>query len=79
MKEAAVREHYRRIESMKYSKELGKESSEDVWKSRDKKVEWGTAFNEPFPAEHEGSDEDFRRMDLAARMAARGEVDGTMG
>ncbi|CZR57001.1 related to EMI1 Protein required for transcriptional induction of the early meiotic-specific transcription factor IME1, also required for sporulation [Phialocephala subalpina] len=78
-KEAAVKEHYRRRESIKYSKELGKESSEDVWKSRDKKLEWGEAFNQPFPEEYKGSDEEWRKMDLAARRAGRGEADGTMG
>ncbi|KUJ21841.1 uncharacterized protein LY89DRAFT_778214 [Mollisia scopiformis] len=63
-KEDAVREHYRSRESMKYSKDLGKESSENVWKSRDKKVAWGTAFNEPFPPQYEGSDEEWRRLEI---------------
>jgi len=48
-KEEAIKEHYRRKESIKYSKELGKQSSENVWKSRTKMLEWGEAFNEPFP------------------------------
>lgn len=77
-KEAAVKEHYRKRESIKYSKELGKESSEDVWKSRDKKLEWGEALNQPFPEEFKGNDEEWRKMDLAARRARRGEADGTM-
>lgn len=77
-KENAVREHYRQKESMKYSKQLGKESSEDVWKSRDKKVEWGEAFNLPFPPVYHGSDEEWRRMELAARKVSKSQVDGTM-
>ncbi|KAE8451491.1 hypothetical protein EG329_003564 [Mollisiaceae sp. DMI_Dod_QoI] len=78
-KEAAVKEHYRKKESMRYSKALGKESSEDVWKSRDRKLELGEAFNQPFPPESDDSDEEWRRKDLAARMASKGQVDGTMG
>ncbi|KAK0125309.1 hypothetical protein ONS95_000663 [Cadophora gregata] len=74
-KEAAVREHYRQRESSKYSKELGKESSEDVWKSRDKKVEWGEAFIAPFPG-FSGTDEEWRQRELDRR---RGKVDGSMG
>jgi Protein of unknown function (DUF3128) len=74
-KEAAVKEHYRRKETMKYAKILGKESSEDVWKSREKKLEWGEAFNVPFP-EFDGSDEEWNRQEIERR---RGKVDGSMG
>ena len=74
-KEQAIKEHYRRRESAKYAKGLGKESSEDVWSSRDKKVEWGTAFNVPFP-EFNGSDEEWRRLESERRS---GKVDGSMG
>ncbi|PVH89770.1 hypothetical protein DL98DRAFT_508025 [Cadophora sp. DSE1049] len=74
-KEAAVKEHYRQRESSKYSKELGKESSEDIWKSRDKKVEWGEAFNAPFPG-FSGTDEEWRQRELDRRS---GKVDGSMG
>lgn len=74
-KAIAVKEHYRQRESSKYSKELGKESSEDVWKSRDKKVEWGEAFNAPFPG-FSGTDEEWRQRELDRRS---GKVDGSMG
>ncbi|KAH7419184.1 hypothetical protein BKA64DRAFT_9051 [Cadophora sp. MPI-SDFR-AT-0126] len=74
-KAAAIKEHYRQRESSKYSKELGKESSEDIWKSRDKKVEWGEAFNAPFPG-FSGTDEEWRQRELDRRS---GKVDGSMG
>lgn len=74
-KEAAVKEHYRKLESSKYAKELGKDSSEDVWKSRDMKVEPGVAFNEPFP-DIPKDDDEWRRKELESRM---GKVNGTMG
>jgi len=74
-KAIAVKEHYRQRESSKYSKELGKESSEDVWKSRDKKVEWGEAFNAPFPG-FSGTDEEWRQRELDR---ISGKVDGSMG
>lgn len=74
-KAEAIKEHYRRRESSKYSKEFGRDSSEDIWKSRDKRVEWGEAFNTPFP-EFEGSDEEWRRRELERRS---GGVDGSMG
>ncbi|KAH9216978.1 hypothetical protein DL95DRAFT_387187 [Leptodontidium sp. 2 PMI_412] len=74
-KAAAIKEHYRQRESSKYSKELGKESSEDVWKSRDKKVEWGEAFDAPFPG-FSGTDEEWRQRELDRRS---GKVDGSMG
>lgn len=74
-KEAAIKEHYRRKETMKYAKNLGKESSEDVWKSREKKLEWGEAFNVPFP-EFDGSDEEWNRQQREWR---KGKVDGSMG
>ena len=48
-KEARIMARYRDKERRKYGgDELGK-SSEDVWKSRDRKVEWGETFNAPFP------------------------------
>lgn len=71
----AIKEHYRQKESAKYSKELGRESSEDVWRSRERKVEWGEAFKERFEG-WEGSDEEWRRRELERR---RGRVDGSMG
>lgn len=71
-KEAAIKEHYRRKETMKYAKTLGKESSEDVWKSREKKLEWGDAFNVPFP-DFDGSDEEWNRQQAEWR---KGNADG---
>jgi hypothetical protein len=65
-KEAAIKEHYRRKESTKYSKELGKESSEDVWKSRTAKLEWGEAFNQPYE-ELKESDEEWRKSERERR------------
>lgn len=46
-KEDEIKEFYRKREEAKYGKDAeGKmmPSSEDIWQSRDKKVEWGTAF-----------------------------------
>lgn len=74
-KEAAIQEHYRKKERMKYARDLGKESSEDVWKSREKKLEWGEAFNVPF-REFDGSDEEWNRREKEWRS---GKVDGSMG
>jgi len=71
-KQAAIKEHYMRKETMKYAKTLGKESSEDVWKSREKKLEWGEAFNVPFP-DFDGSDEEWNRQQAAWR---KNNVDG---
>jgi hypothetical protein len=65
-KEDAIREHYRRKESAKYAKDLGKESSEDVWKSRTRKMEWGGAFNQPFE-ELKESDEEWRNGERERR------------
>jgi len=48
-KQKLIKARYRDKEKRKYGRdEIGK-SSEDVWKSRDRKVEWGEAFNTPFP------------------------------
>jgi len=41
-REAAIREHYREKEARKYA---GQPSSEDVWRSRDEKVEPDSAFS----------------------------------
>ncbi len=61
-KEAAIKEHYLRKQDAKYSKGLGKESSENVWRSRDRKMEWGAAFNEPYEEDDvKVSDEEWRR------------------
>jgi hypothetical protein len=74
-KEDAIKDHYKRKETTKYAKSLGKESSEDVWKSRERKLEWGEAFNVSFP-EFDGSDEEWNRQQREWR---RGKVNGSMG
>ncbi|KAL3424663.1 hypothetical protein PVAG01_03944 [Phlyctema vagabunda] len=51
----------------------GPRSSEDIWKSRDRKMEWGEAFTTPAPV-WQGSDEEWQRMERARRA---GRVDGT--
>jgi hypothetical protein len=67
-KEEAIRARYREREKVRYGKErrennkseeLGR-SSEDVWKSRDRKLDWGEAFNKPFPP----LEEEWRRGDV---------------
>ncbi|KAJ5050627.1 uncharacterized protein L3040_002503 [Drepanopeziza brunnea f. sp. 'multigermtubi'] len=73
-KAAAIKEHYRERERLKYAKELGRESSEDVWRSRERKVELGTAFTKRFE-DFAGTDEEWR----AREMERRREVDGSMG
>ncbi|KAL2075701.1 hypothetical protein VTL71DRAFT_644 [Oculimacula yallundae] len=75
-KEKVIKEHYRQRESRKYSKELGRESSEDVWRSREGKVEPGEAFTMKFE-KFEGSDEEWREREL--EMRRRGKIDGTTG
>lgn len=78
-KENAIKEHYRQKESRKYDKGLGRESSEDVWKPRERKLEWGAAFNKEFE-EFEGSDEEWRDQQRRWRREHReGRVDGSMG
>ncbi len=48
-------------------------SSEDIWESRDKKLEWGEAFNEPME-EAVGSNEEWNRRE---QMRREGRVEGT--
>jgi hypothetical protein len=48
-------------------------SSEDVWESRDKKLEWGEAFSVPVE-EPVGSDEEWNRREKLRR---QGRVEGT--
>jgi hypothetical protein len=72
-KEQAIRERYRQKERAKYGGvekgnldgDVGR-SSEDVWKSREKKMEWGEAFNKPFPR-FEGSDEEWNIIERERR------------
>jgi hypothetical protein len=60
-KQDAIKARYREKEKRKYRKGEFGSSSEDVWKSRDKKVEWGEAFKAPFP-EFKGTDEEWNQM-----------------
>lgn len=57
-----IRDHYKR-KTLKYK--VGP-SSEDVWESRDEKLEWGEAFSEPVEA-HVGSDEEWNRREKMRR------------
>ena len=79
-REEAIRARYREKEKTKYGKEwknnvvdedVGR-SSEDIWKSRDTKVEWGNAFNKPFPPQFQGSDEELNRERLRQRQGTIG-------
>lgn len=83
-KQEAIRARYREKERTRYgrvekgdleSEDLGR-SSEDVWKSRERKLEWGDAFNKPFPPQFEGSDEEWNSLERQRRKKL---VDGTMG
>ncbi|PBP27432.1 hypothetical protein BUE80_DR001757 [Diplocarpon rosae] len=73
-KQKAIKEHYKQRDIAKYAKALGKESSEDVWRSRERKMEWGEAFTTPFP-KFEGTDEEWRKRELEWRS---GKVDKSM-
>ena len=79
-KEKAIMARYREKERLRYRRQEGEEpgvqkSSEDVWRSRDKKMEWGTAFNEPYE-EFDGDDAEWNKAQQERR---RGIVNGTMG
>jgi len=78
-KEEAIKDHYRKKEEAKYGRGRGsgKDSSEDIWRSREKKMEWGEAFNKEFE-EFEGSDEEWRKVQREWRAKER-RVDGSMG
>jgi hypothetical protein len=65
-----IREHYKR-KTLKYK--VGP-SSEDVWESRDNRLEWGEAFSEPVEA-HVGSDEEWNERERRRR---EGRVNGTI-
>lgn len=70
-KEEAIKARYREKEKRRYGRdEIGK-SSEDVWKSREKKMEWGEAFNTPFP-DLPANDEEWNRMERERRARVQG-------
>jgi hypothetical protein len=64
-----IRDHYKR-KALKYK--IGP-SSEDVWESREEKLEWGEAFSEPVVA-RANSDEEWNRREQLRR---EGRVMGT--
>lgn len=70
VKEEMVREHYRKKELEKYG---GKPNSEDVWASREGKVEVGSVFREPF-VEEVMSDEQWQLMEIERRKQIRREL-----
>ncbi|KAH8672652.1 hypothetical protein BGZ60DRAFT_405310 [Tricladium varicosporioides] len=62
----AIREYYRKVEGRKYPRGVKGRSSEDVWRSRERKVEWGEAFSVEV-REFEGSDEEWNRQERERR------------
>jgi hypothetical protein len=79
-KEEAIIARYREKEKLKYRRQEGEDvgvqkSSEDVWRSRERKVEWGTAFNEPYE-EYDGDDAEWNKIQKERRKRI---ADGTMG
>jgi hypothetical protein len=79
-KEEAIMARYREKERLRYRRQDGEEagvqkSSEDVWRSRERKMEWGTAFNEPYK-DFDGDDAEWNKV---VRERRKGIADGTMG
>lgn len=74
----AIRDRYRTKEQAKYLKqesdEIGR-SSEDIWKSRDKKIEPGEAMSKPFLGFP--SDEEFNRIVREERKRVHGNMEGS--
>ncbi|KAK4167290.1 hypothetical protein QBC43DRAFT_311501 [Cladorrhinum sp. PSN259] len=64
----AIKDHFRQKETAKY--DGGKPSSEDVWESRDKLVEPGTAFKKPFDPPIK-DDREFERQETQRRQWMR--------
>ncbi|KAG9248896.1 hypothetical protein BJ878DRAFT_411597 [Calycina marina] len=74
----AIRERHKIKEKVKYDKREGGDigrSSEDVWKSRERKVEVGEAMSKPFIGFP--SDEEFNRIVREERRRVHGESTGT--
>ena len=75
-KAEAIRGRYRDKERAKYSKEgtedVGR-SSEDVWRSRDKKIEPGEAMSKPFLGFP--SDEEFNKIVREERKRVHGSTE----
>lgn len=68
LKENMVRAHYREKDHAKYGP--GRPSSEDVWESRDQKVQPGTAFAEAVDAPVV-TDDEWRKMETERRRDVR--------
>ncbi|ETS78866.1 hypothetical protein PFICI_08719 [Pestalotiopsis fici W106-1] len=66
LKEDAIRDHYRARELAKYG--AGKPNSTDVWESRERKVDAGTAFTERYDPPTL-SDEEWWAMEIRRRRA----------
>ena len=76
LREAAIREHYRAKEETKYGG--GQPNSEDVWESREEKVQPGTAFQAKFEPPVL-DDAEFQRADAERRRMIREGVEGGEG
>jgi hypothetical protein len=74
-RQEAIRGRYREKEKRRYGRDEFGKSSEDVWKTRDKKVELGKAFNGPFP-DFSGTDEEWNRMERETRAKLRANTSG---
>ncbi|KAM7220850.1 Protein of unknown function (DUF3128) domain containing protein [Rhypophila decipiens] len=70
-KAEAIKEHYRAKEEKKYGG--GKPSSEDIWESREERVDVGTAFKKAFPPPVE-DDAAFRKSEAERRRRIRREL-----
>ncbi|KAM7199618.1 Protein of unknown function (DUF3128) domain containing protein [Rhypophila sp. PSN 637] len=70
-KAEAIKEHYRAKEERKYGG--GKPSSEDIWESREERVDVGTAFKKAFPPPVE-DDAAFRKSETERRRMIRREL-----
>ena len=68
MKAEAVKEYYRKKEEAKYGG--GQPSSEDVWESRERRVEWDSEFRQGWEGE-KVSDEEFKRREMERRRMVR--------
>ncbi|KAJ4388471.1 hypothetical protein N0V85_007523 [Neurospora sp. IMI 360204] len=69
MKAEAVKEYYRKKEEAKYGG--GQPSSEDVWESRERRVEWDSEFRQSWEGPGQVSDEEFKRMEVERRRQIR--------
>ncbi|PHH75680.1 hypothetical protein CDD82_4326 [Ophiocordyceps australis] len=69
LKANMVRNRFREMEQQKYGP--GKPSSEDIWQSRDEKVEPGSAFTHAMPDPSAVGDEEWQRMETERRRLIR--------